>query len=250
VLVEATLTHKGNPKPLYYAENKDRFQRFADKIVHVIVQDLIPNATHDYSKPQEDDVWKNENYQRNCIDCGIKTLNLSGEDLIMISDVDEIPNMCNIFYVIKSMRDTKQVAFALHQDLYYYNLMSKTDSNWGLAKIVSYKFYLTATGSSPQKCRMFSLTYIFSAGWHLSYFGSPEFIQNKIMNFSHQEYNTAEYTDLQKIEEKIRNKSDVFGRFSYTSIPIHENADLPPLHHIFFNAEGELKKNYCLSKTT
>ena len=241
VLVEATLTFKGNPKPLYYEENKEKFKMFADKIVHVIVQDLIPNATHVYSDKQDDYVWKNENHQRNCIDYGIKTLKLSDEDLIMISDVDEIPNICNILYAIKSLPDTRQVAFALNQDMYYFNLQSMDTSGWGLSKIISYYFYVLYSGCSPQKCRMFRLNYILNGGWHLSYFGNPSFIQNKIMNFSHQEYNSEEYTNLQKIEEKIQNKADLFDRCSLKSIMICENSNLPPLHHIFFNSNGELK---------
>lgn len=40
ILFESTLTHTGNPKPLYYAENKDRFAKFSDRIVHIVVNDF------------------------------------------------------------------------------------------------------------------------------------------------------------------------------------------------------------------
>ena len=135
VLVEATLTFKGNPKPLYYAENKERFKMFANKIVHVVVQDLIPNAKYDANHLFQDDVWKNERYQRNCIDCGIQTLQLSDHDFIMVSDVDEIPNMVQLMqvvYIVSCMSNHEKngLALSLEQDMYYYNLTSKQQTRW------------------------------------------------------------------------------------------------------------------------
>ena len=38
VLVEATRTHSDQPKPLYYAENRERYAAFHDKIIHVVVE--------------------------------------------------------------------------------------------------------------------------------------------------------------------------------------------------------------------
>lgn len=45
ILVESTLTHTGNQKPLFYAENKSRFKKFNDKIIHIIVDEFpsFPN---------------------------------------------------------------------------------------------------------------------------------------------------------------------------------------------------------------
>jgi beta-1,4-mannosyl-glycoprotein beta-1,4-N-acetylglucosaminyltransferase len=241
VLVEATLTHKGQPKSLYYAENKEKFKKFENKIIHIVVDDLIPDATHDYSKRQEDDVWKNENYQRNCIDRGIRQLNISNEDLIMISDLDEIPNMNTIYDLITAVRDTTQIAVALEQDMYYYNLTSKQNVKWYLARVVSYMYYVSQTGSSSQMCRMtHSVGCIPNGGWHLSYFGDPAFIQNKLVNFAHQEFNKEKYTNIQTIEQKIKTKTNLFDDAVFTTIPISENRNLPPLCAEFFNSNGDL----------
>jgi len=241
VLVEATLTHKGQPKPLYYGENKEKFKKFENKIIHIVVDDLIPNATHDYSKRQEDDVWKNENYQRNCIDRGIRQLNLSNADLIMISDLDEIPNMNTIYDLITDVRDTTQIAVALEQDMYYYNLTSKQSVKWYLARVMSYMYYVSHVGSSPQLCRMtHSVGCIPNGGWHLSYFGDPAFIRNKLVNFAHQEFNKETYTNIQTIEQKIKTKTNLFDDVVFTAIPITENRNLPPLCAEFFNSNGDL----------
>ena len=55
VLVEATKTFSGKDKPLYFNENKNKFNKFLNKIIHVIV-DEYPNLNGD---------WVIENHQRN-----------------------------------------------------------------------------------------------------------------------------------------------------------------------------------------
>ena len=82
VLVEATHTFAGNPKKLYFNENKDIFAKYKDKIIHIVVGD-IPNTTNASDR---------ERHQRNCIKIGVDRLNLLEKDVIIISDVDEIPN--------------------------------------------------------------------------------------------------------------------------------------------------------------
>ena len=62
VLVEATKTFTNKSKPLIYEENKDRFKEFADKIIHIVVDDF----------PDDDNPWARENWQRNKIMEGLK----------------------------------------------------------------------------------------------------------------------------------------------------------------------------------
>ena len=83
VLVECIKTHTNNDKELYFENNKNRFSKFLDKIIHIIVKDNIP---------QTNSAWDREKYQRFCIDEGIKKLNLNNEDIIIIADLDEIPD--------------------------------------------------------------------------------------------------------------------------------------------------------------
>jgi beta-1,4-mannosyl-glycoprotein beta-1,4-N-acetylglucosaminyltransferase len=51
-----------------------------------------------------------------------------------------------------------------------------------------------------------------NGGWHLSYFGDSVFIKNKINAFSHQELNNDNFTDLLKIDERVKNNSDLYSR--------------------------------------
>src|SRR5215207_4343303 len=62
VIVEATRTFTAKPKPLYYADNRERYDRFSHKIIHVVVDDLPLDApTH----------WIREAHQREAIMRGL-----------------------------------------------------------------------------------------------------------------------------------------------------------------------------------
>jgi beta-1,4-mannosyl-glycoprotein beta-1,4-N-acetylglucosaminyltransferase len=79
VIVESTRTFTGAEKPLWFWENRSSFAEFAERIVHVVVDDM----------PDGVDAWARERHQRNCIARGLQSC--SDSDYILISDVDEIP---------------------------------------------------------------------------------------------------------------------------------------------------------------
>jgi beta-1,4-mannosyl-glycoprotein beta-1,4-N-acetylglucosaminyltransferase len=67
-------------------------------------------------------------------------------------------------------------------------------------------------------------------GWHLSYFGNVNFIQNKIKSFSHQEYNDEKYTSAENITNCIKYHKDLFARgneHSITYCALEDNDYLP-----------------------
>jgi hypothetical protein len=224
VLVEATKTFSGNPKELFYEKNKARFSKWADKIVHVIV---------DF--PESGDAWARERFQRNAIDRGLKQLQLSDSDTIIISDVDEIPN--------PSVFSRSYVELhALHQDAYYYNLTCIVKKCWLLPRIMNWKTYLNI--DSPQKCRT-TLKYsiLENGGWHLSYFGDTDFIKTKLVSFSHTEYSGDQYTDPKHIQKSIMSYKDLNSGRQFSNVPISENNHLPPNHELIL----QLFK-YCHTK--
>lgn len=92
VIVEATRTQNNKEKCLYFEENKARFAKFEDKIIHVVVKEF----------PQKLEQWTIENYQRNEIMRGL--VNCKDDDVIIISDLDEIPNP----KYIKKYKNTKK----------------------------------------------------------------------------------------------------------------------------------------------
>jgi len=221
IIVEATRTHVGNSKPLYYETNKEMFSKFADKIIHVVDDELIENVY---------DPWVNEHHQRNHIYQGIKQLDLELNDKIIISDVDEIPDI----NALKNIKDTNQNFNILQfeQDMYYYNLTCKQVTKWYYPKIISYNTVINLLNCEVNRSRSFIAEgNISPGGWHLSYFGNPSFIRNKLEQFGHQEFNQDEtYKNIEHIETQIKNCNDLFMRSDahFIKIPISENSYLPP----------------------
>jgi beta-1,4-mannosyl-glycoprotein beta-1,4-N-acetylglucosaminyltransferase len=225
VIVESKYTHSGKEKELFYNNNKELFKDFNSKIVYVMLDDLpykFPNI--DYSKNQQ---WDNEHYQRNAIKNGIDQLQLNNEDVIIISDLDEIPDY-NLLSSIKNNVFIVNYINSLEQDFYYYNLNSRMIQKWNSSKILSYKTY-NYLKLSFQDIRHFTCKNITKAGWHLSYFGDKYFIQNKIQNFGHQEYNNDTYTNIDIIEKRINDQIDLYGRSNekIEKISIKNNTYLP-----------------------
>lgn len=224
IIVEAKHTHIGNEKILYYNENKDKYKEFSDKIIHVIVNDMpykYPNVN-----VENNDVWKNENYQRDAISYGINHIKiLSDSDLIIISDLDEIPDPRTL-YKIKNEEIIVDIN-VLEMDLYYYNLNTRMSDKWHHSKILTYKKYVDLK-ISCNDIRKLNFPVINNGGWHLSYFGDKNFIKNKLENFSHQEFNNSEYTDLDKIEKRVQNSNDLFNRnIKFDKVKIEDNNYLP-----------------------
>lgn len=229
VIVEATVTHSGKPKKLFFDENKNRFLKFSSKIIHIIINDLEKETPT--SKP---DAFVNEGYNRECIRVGIDVIKkkhpsreLNQNDWIMISDVDEIPNP-EIAAIIKGTNSVE--GYTLEQDLYYYNLRTKCDIKWYSARIVNYKYYADNLNGSPQRCRIEHIPKIIAkGGWHLSYFGDSQFIKTKIESFCEQSYNTSDNTNINNIDHRVKNQKDVYGRdCKLINIQIEDNDNLPP----------------------
>jgi beta-1,4-mannosyl-glycoprotein beta-1,4-N-acetylglucosaminyltransferase len=96
VLVEATKTKSGKKKSLYYEENKDKFKKWKDKLIHVIVEDMPKPGKFTLNNIYQLDSklnlgrWRLETHQINQIKKGLKKA--KDEDIILVSDLDEIPN--------------------------------------------------------------------------------------------------------------------------------------------------------------
>ena len=220
VLVECIKTHTNNDNKLYFENNKERFSKFLDKIIHIIVKDNIPQGPF---------AWDREKYQRFCIDEGIKKLNLNNEDIIIIADLDEIPDTKTVLNLKNNGVDG---IFNLEMDLYYYNITCKYehDEKNTSTKILNYGSYTKY--NNPDE--IFRLTdkiapRIKKGGWHLSYFGDVAFIKNKIKNQAHQEFNNDNYLNDDRITKQIQNGDDLYERpedtFKY--IDVNTNTYLP-----------------------
>ena len=123
VIVEGNKTWQNNFKKLRFDINK--FSKFKKKIIYIPVTDM----------PDGDNPYLRENFQRNCISRGLK--NSSKDDLIIISDLDEIPNpeAINDFKV-----DMKYAVFKQKHFYYKINLQSQKNPFWFGSRICVKKF--------------------------------------------------------------------------------------------------------------
>lgn len=242
VIVEATLTHSGKPKRLFFEESKESFSKFSDKIVHVIVTNLRENV----DTTTNTEAFQNEHLHRNSIDIGIKMIEerlaskdpqqkLGDTDLIIISDADEIPDPATLQSFKKSQR--KNIFFSLQQKLYYYNLKNTVKVWWGASKIVGYNVYVKSCGRLPQLIRSFPSIQVRRGGWHLSYFGDGEFIRTKLKSFAEQNFNDESILDEGHIEECIEKGKDVLNRadgtFSIEKCSVEDNDYLPHMYETY-----------------
>jgi len=239
IIVEATHTHTGKEKQLFYNDNKYLFEKYKEKIIHIVVDDFpkkYPNINI-----QNNEQWQNENFHRNCISRGINKLKykirLKEEDVIIISDLDEIPDP-NTLLKIKNNEIIVETQ-SLEMDFYYYNLNTKLNEKWYSSKIISYKNFKELNICceyirNPERYFDKSWKIIEKGGWHLSYFGDVNFIKNKLEVFAHQEYNNNKFNNHNKIEEKIKNSDDLFDRkHLMQKIQISDNHYLPPQYETY-----------------
>lgn len=217
VIVEANYSHSGKKKELFFENNKSRYEKFLDKIIHIVVEDM-PNTVNS---------WDNENHQRRCIDRGLQRIELHDDDYVIISDCDEIPDSKTLLN-LKTFDKTLQEISILLMDLYYYNFTYKYRIPWKSAKILPWSIYKVKPDAEYIR-QLKSRIIIKHGGWHLSYFGSIDFIKTKIKNFAHQEFNKDMFLDDKTIAENIVRGIDVYGRtdIKFMRINIEENSNLP-----------------------
>ena len=208
VISEATITFSGKPKPLYFLNNKNRYEKFKDKIIHVIVDDT----------PEVKDQWDREIFQREGMLRGLVSCN--NEDMIISSDLDEIPNPDILKECKKSLNNG--IIYAPEQKMYYYylNLLIK-DKVWTGSKICNYK---TIKKESVRSVRDTKVGIpIKDGGWHFSFMGGIDLIKQKIEAFSHQEYNTDNVKN--NLETRISENKDILcaHNLEFMTIPIDSN---------------------------
>jgi beta-1,4-mannosyl-glycoprotein beta-1,4-N-acetylglucosaminyltransferase len=211
VIVEGNKTWQNNSKKLRFDIKK--FNKFEKKIIYIPITNM----------PDGDNPWARENFQRNCISRGL--VNAEEDDLIIISDLDEIPNMEQIKKFNPNMR------YAVFKQKHFYykiNLQSQKNPFWYGSKICVKKYL-----KSPQWLRnlkfkkrpfwridKYRLNNILdSGGWHFCNLKSPEELLYKYKNLCEtndphvfKEKIEEKYLNLNEIEKKINLGKDIIGR--------------------------------------
>lgn len=265
VISEATETFSGLKKPLYYEENKEMFAEFADKIIHVVVDDTPQGYTHD-----------RDTFQKNAVTRGLK--DCTDEDIIIFSDLDEIPNPEKIKEILKDFQEDKIYHFA--QRLFYcYLNMEEVSGNllsyagefegverkkWIGSKMCSYKLL------REQNLMLGELRFperkeigirVEDGGWHFGYMGGhgekdiKKRVQEKVISAAHQEYNSKHV--LNQVTDQIKDGKDIFGRDAKfirceidESFPVYVRDHQEELSYLIMQEEKETEKKLRHIKVT
>ena len=208
VISESTKTHQGEPKKLNF--NINNFSKFKNRIKYII-------ADYDKEKFFEKHTGGEspiEQHQRNCLIKGIK--DAGSNDLIILSDSDEIPDLTKINQINSK---TKFTAYSQMMFMYKLNLQNLNESNWIGSKIVLKKNISSMQFLRDLKFKKYPFwridkrnLQIIKGGWHFSFLQSPKNIIKKIKSYSHGEFNTSEIINEDKIQEKIIKGLDIFNR--------------------------------------
>ena len=225
VIVESEYNHKGEKRDLIFDIKK--FPKFRNKIIYIVHKDLpkdLQTIQKSDSKKSIDlknfyNAAKRENSQRNFIMEGIK--NANDNDIILISDVDEIPNFNKFnFYKIKH----KITVF--EQNFFYYKFnLYVPNYIWYGTKVIKNKDLISPQWARNIKCKKYSLfrldiifnkkkynniQIIRNGGWHFSNIKSPEEIELKYKSYLHHNEFEKSSIGLDGIKKIIRDKRAIY----------------------------------------
>ena len=238
VIVESTINHQGQNKKLNFDIKK--FPKFKNKINYIIVDDTPKDIIKSHTGGES----LVEQHQRNSLIKGLKKA--SDNDLVILSDVDEIPDLNKL----KEFNKNKYAVFSQKMFMYKLNLLNLRESNWHGSKIC-----LKKNLKSPQWLRNLkfkkypfwrfdkprNIQIIKDGGWHFAYLHTAENISRKIKSFAHGEFNKKNLTDEKEIQKRIENKEDIFNRgYDLKKIDIDES------YPDYIRQNLELLKNWII----
>ena len=210
VLVESTRTFTLSKKKLFYRENEDRYKKYKNKIIHIIVDDSPALFNKFFIHKPKNIFWLLKNkksiflnahdidfYQKNQVFKGLK--NCDENDILILSDLDEIPNPS----VFEDLEILKRGNSALELDLYCYflngkvfNINNKKNIKWTGPSITQFKNFRSfhderhGARNSFKHNKELQFKKIQNAGWHFTYLGGLKSLNFKIKSTAHIELNT------------------------------------------------------------
>ena len=212
VICEATLDHAGNNKRLNF--NIEKFKQFKDKINYIVIDDL-PKEVKKFKKNWHP-AHARDQFQRNALVRGIDHCN--DDDLIMISDLDEIPNPEKIS---SFGSDNNYACFVQNNYLLKFNLLNITEPYWYGTRMCRKKDLKSPQWLREIKARKLPFykfykprfdKFIQNGGWHFSSVKDAKGIYKKLNCYSEQQWNNEKYKNIDIIEKKIFEKRDLFNR--------------------------------------
>ena len=224
-IVESAYTHSGKEKKLIFDINK--YPKFKEKIDYIIVRDfpqVIEQIGNDDSNLEITNkeimnALRRENFQRNAINRGL--INANDNDWIIISDLDEIPDLSNINF--NSIN--KKIIF-FKQKVFYYklNLELKT-LRWIGSKACKKKYLKSPQWLRNVKDKIYpkwrldiifsekrynSVFFVENGGWHFSFVKKPEDIEKKLKSYLHHREYDLDPLGIENIKNLIKSKAVIY----------------------------------------
>ena len=225
VIAESKFTHSGKKRNLNFNINK--FEKFKDKIIYLIYDkepqgiEIINENDHKNDKARKTimNAVKRENGQRNYLQKGLDAA--ENEDIILVSDVDEIPNLINIDFA-----NFKNKIIQFKQEMFYYkfnlvlpkllwtgtkgcrkkNLISP---QW-LRNIKDRKYSILSPDIFFSKKKYSDIFFVKNGGWHFTNIKSPKDIKNKLSSYLHHIEYDEKPLDINEIENIIYKKTAIY----------------------------------------
>ena len=225
VIVESRFTHKGDPRDLKF--NQKKFEKFKDKIIYIIYEQepkeiKIVNFNDSENEKSRKYIFNaiyRENGQRNHIEKGLERAKQN--DIILISDVDEIPNLLDVNFntINEKIILFKQDMFYYKFNLYLPNLVwtgtkgcrkkHLTTPQWlRNVKDRQYPFYRVDTIFSKNKYK--SIKYIDTGGWHFTNIKTAKEIEYKLRSYLHHREFDERPLSVGEIDKIIKNKQAIY----------------------------------------
>jgi len=225
VIVESSFTHRGDKRNLKFDHKK--FEKFKDKIIYLTFDkephgiEVVNENDNEAEKSRKYilNAAKRENGQRDHIKNGLQKA--SPEDLILISDVDEIPNLEELKLV-----NLKEKILMFQQDMFYYKFDLKLpDIVWSgtkgckkkdlispqwLRNVKDKKYSFFRLDIIFSKIKYNSIKFIKNGGWHFSNIKSPKEIEHKLKSYLHHREFDEEPLSLDQIDSIIKNKQAIY----------------------------------------
>ena len=225
VIVESKYTHKGEYRNLKF--DKQKFKKFEKKIIYLVydehpkeIENIFNNDNNDEkSRKYILNASRRENSQRNFILNGLKAAEKN--DYILISDVDEIPNLANT-----QLNNIKEKIIFFKQDMFYYKFNLKLPNlKWTGTKACKKKYL-----KSPQWLRNIkdkkypfyrfdiyfsnnkynNVKIISDGGWHFSNIKTAEQIEHKLKSYLHHREFDLNPMSKEQINETIEKKQAIY----------------------------------------
>lgn len=204
VLCESTETFSGKDKPLYFKQNAEKFSKWKDKIMHLIVT----------CKDQFENAFERAAWQKDSIREWLDDMKLNDEDIVYYGDVDEI----------WKPQEVGEKVYKLRQKCYSYYLNMRSSEDWQGTNVCKYKNLYDLN-----ELRANHDVVLEDGGWHFTNMGGVEQLTKKLESYDHQEYNTSDIKS--RLAERIENGEDYVGRkVDWKGNPFHmwiEESQLP-----------------------